>query len=126
MLLGASYIFTIGKRYEKQASDTINVPIRIPLFEYKTFEEYKNNLPVGCMVVPVEQGQKPLCKFGHPKLCSYLLGSETEGLPNSILQQCKEGITVESVLPDSYNVATAGAIVMYARYCNRNKLTEDF
>lgn len=114
-LLGASYIFTIGARYKAQSSDTVNVPIRIPLFEYETFEEYKKALPKGCRVVAIEQGGKPLKGFGHPKICSYLLGAEDNGIPKEVLKRCYTTVRLDSLYPDSYNVATAGAIVLYHR-----------
>lgn len=114
-LLGANHIFTIGQRYKPQSSDTINTPIRIPLFQYDTFEDYKKNLPHGSRIVCVEQGGKPLKGFGHPKLCSYLLGAEDHGIPKEVQKRCYTTISLDSCHPDSYNVATAGAVVLYHR-----------
>ena len=40
-IFGASFIFTIGRRFPKQASDTVKAFRHIPLFEYQTIEELK-------------------------------------------------------------------------------------
>ncbi len=36
-ILGAQYIFLIGKRYTKQKTDVLHTWSRIPLFQYETF-----------------------------------------------------------------------------------------
>ena len=35
--LGAAFVFTIGRRYKKQASDTYNTTLHIPLYHYESF-----------------------------------------------------------------------------------------
>lgn len=40
-LYGADFIFTIGRRYKKQSSDTTKTIRHLPLWEFKTFEEFK-------------------------------------------------------------------------------------
>ena len=52
--LGASYIFTIGNRYAKQACDTHNAVKSLPYFHYESFEEFYKNLPKGARLVGVE------------------------------------------------------------------------
>ena len=44
-ILQADFLFTIGKRFERQASDTMKSWRHIPVFEYKNFDEFKEHLP---------------------------------------------------------------------------------
>jgi tRNA G18 (ribose-2'-O)-methylase SpoU len=90
-------------------------PRHIPLRHYATFTEYLSSKPEEMQLVAIEQGGVELSNFRHPKQCSYLLGSEDEGLPTEIIEQCRWSISLESVNQNSYNVAIAGSIVMYHR-----------
>lgn len=85
--MGASYIFTIGNRYAKQACDTHKAVGAMPYFHYKTFEDFYSNLPKGAMLVGVEltEDAEPLETFNHPRRCVYLLGAEDHGLSNQAL-----------------------------------------
>jgi tRNA G18 (ribose-2'-O)-methylase SpoU len=119
--LGANSIFTIGRRYNKQSSDTYNVPDQIPLREYLTFEEFINNRPKGSILIGVEFGGEALESFDHPKKCIYLLGSEDNGLSKYTMDKCNRIVSIPSVREYSYNVAMAGTIVMYDRYIKELK-----
>ena len=113
--LGASGIFTIHKRYRKQASDTYKAMRRIPLREYENWNEFLMCRPNGAQLVAVEMGGTPLSNFVHPKQAIYLLGAEDHGLPQHILDQCQHVISLEAINRPSYNVAVAGSLVMYHR-----------
>lgn len=113
--LGASGIFTIGRRYKSQCSDTVKAHTGIPLRHYDTFADFLANRPHGAVLVGVEMGGRPLSTFSHPRNAIYLLGAEDNGLPAEILAQCNEVISLESVRVASFNVAMAGGIVMYHR-----------
>lgn len=113
--LGASGIFTIGRRYEKQCSDTLKAIRHIPLRHYMTFEEFLQNRPHGALLIGVEMGGISLHQFSHPKQAIYLLGAEDHGLPDEIVQQCNTIVSLEAITMPSYNVAVAGSIVMYHR-----------
>ena len=114
-IFGAKLVFTIGKRYTRQCTDTINATNHIPLFHYNTFDEFNKAIPVNCTLVAIEllEESKPLETFFHPKNAIYLLGSENDGIPQDILDKIYHKIK----LPGKYslNVATAGSIVMYDR-----------
>ena len=114
-LLGASFIFTIGKRYKKQASDTMLTYRHIPLYTYETFNDFYNSLPYDCQLVGIELDSKSeyVAKFKHPERCIYLLGAEDNGLSAEAINKCHKLIQ----LPGRYsmNVAVAGSIVMYDR-----------
>lgn len=118
-LYEAAFIFTIGRRYEPQSSDTVGTDRYIPLFEYESFEEFKRNIPFGCQLVAVEQYGEALNQFEHPERAVYLLGAEDYGLPQNILKQCQYHIEIESPKKVSMNVATAGSIIMRDRYIQR-------
>ena len=43
--LGASFIFTVGRRYKKQSSDTVNAVMKMPYYDYTDIEHLYSNLP---------------------------------------------------------------------------------
>ncbi len=114
-ILGADFIFTIGRRYKKQCSDTMKTPRHIPLFNYVDWDDFFKHVPYDCPVVAIEldDSSVPLEKYYHRERCIYLLGAEDNGIPKDILKRCKE--TVQLAGDYCYNVAVAGSIVMYDR-----------
>ena len=113
--LGAAGIFTIGKRYPRQASDTVKAYRHVPLREFDTFENFLAALPYSCPLVGVEMGGRELTQFTHPERAIYLLGAEDHGLPPDVLRRCHHTISLPSVRTESYNVAVAGSLVMFDR-----------
>lgn len=113
--LGASGIFTIGRRYKKQSSDTVHAFNHVPLRNYEDYEDFKEHIPFGCQIIPIEMGGHGLSNIVHPERAVYLLGAEDYGLPEKILEKCNLIISLESIGTNSYNVAVAGSIVMYHR-----------
>lgn len=111
---GADYIFTIGRRYKKQASDTTKAYKHIPLFEFKTFEDFKEHLPYNCQIIFIEQTEssKDLKDAFHPTSAVYILGAEDYGIPEKLMKGYQK-IHIET--PMCLNVAVAGSIVMYDR-----------
>lgn len=118
-ILGADFIFTIGKRYKKQCTDTMNTPKHIPLFHYQDWDDFFKHTPYDCPIVAVELDDRsvPLETFTHPERCVYLLGAEDHGLPPDILNRCYA--TVQLLGDSCMNVSTAGSIVMYDRAVKR-------
>lgn len=114
-IMGAAYIFTIGKRYKKQPSDTVCAWRHIPLMEFETWEDFKTARPSGSLLVAVENsaGAKPVRNFCHPERAVYILGSEDHGLPDSVLSEANHTV----ILPGDFclNVATSGSIIMFDR-----------
>jgi len=112
-IMGASFIFTIGKRYKKQASDTMQSWRHIPLYNYETFEEFYKAMPYDCQLIGVELDDKsePIETFKHPERCIYLLGAEDNGLTKETIDKCHKIVQ----LPGDYcmNVSVAGSIMMY-------------
>lgn len=111
---GANFIFTIGKRYKKQSSDTVKACRHIPLYEYLTYEDFKSNIPNGCQIVCIEISEKAkdLKDFKHPERCIYLLGAEDYGIPEKYLTG-NQVVKINSKM--CLNVASTGSIVMYDR-----------
>ncbi|RFC55420.1 RNA methyltransferase [Brumimicrobium aurantiacum] len=114
-ILGASYIFTIGKSYKKQTSDVLKSWREIPLFHYDDFEDFYKHLPYNSKVIGVELDDRAvmLSEYEHWPRAAYLLGAEDNGIPPEILDQCHELIQLPGT--NSLNVAVAGSIVMHDR-----------
>lgn len=123
-LYGASFVFTIGRRFKKEASDTTKTWKHIPMYHYLTFTEFENSQPYDCPILAIEQpvdGFMPsmLPTFTHPERCIYLLGAEDHGLPIVILKKVHHILTIPTPQPFSMNVSHAGTIVMYDRFLKR-------
>lgn len=112
--MGADFIFTIGRRYSKQPSDTTNAQKHIPLYEYDSMEDFKKHIPKGCRTVFVEQSDKSkdIRDFCHPERAVYILGAEDHGIPAKMMEG-KQVVHINT--PMCLNVAVAGSIVMYDR-----------
>lgn len=113
-LFGAAYMFTIGRRYSRQASDTMKSWRSIPLFHFDTLDDLR--IPHDCRLVGVELDQRarPLATYTHHERCVYLLGAEDHGLTKTALARCHDLVQLPGAA--SMNVASAGAIVLYDRH----------
>jgi tRNA G18 (ribose-2'-O)-methylase SpoU len=93
----------------------VKAPTRIPLFELDDWEAFAKFAPRGAKWVAVEMGGVPLDEFEHPHDCVYILGSEDNGVPNSVVRSCHHVVSLDSERYASYNVAVAASLVMYDR-----------
>jgi len=114
--LGASGIYTIGRRYKKQSSDTGNSFKHIPLRHFDEFDNFYHQIPLGARLIGVEMGGHNLSNYCHPEQAIYLLGAEDYGLPENIADKCHQVVSIEAVRLQCFNVAVAGSIVMYDRF----------
>jgi tRNA G18 (ribose-2'-O)-methylase SpoU len=125
---GASFVFTVGRRYDRQATDVFNTRKHVPLFHYLTIDDLVKNLPIGCRLVGIDcnvedklsRPVNDLTMYTHQGSCAYLLGAEDHGLTDAELRACHELVTIPMHHPaisgtPSLNVAAAGTIVMYDR-----------
>lgn len=119
--LGAAGIFTIGRRYKAQASDTPKTPNNVPLRHYSDLADFQDHRPQDTWLIGVEFGGVALATFKHPKQAIYLLGAEDHGLSPEALALCQCVVSIESVRMPSYNVAVAGSLVMYHRLISMEK-----
>lgn len=115
MNFGAAFIFTIGKRYRKQAADTTSSFKHIPLFEFINFDDFNKHRPRDCQLIGIEQSEESVLvgEFKHPERAIYLLGAEDNGLSKTILTACQKVVEIDT--PMCLNVAVAGSIIMFDR-----------
>ena len=112
---GVDFLFTVGKRYLKQSTNTTMAERHIPLFSYSDIDDMLKHRPYGCSPVCIEL--KPysieLKTFNHPERAMYILGQEDGDLPDSL---CLLFPTIQ--IPTNYclNVCVAGSIVLYDRF----------
>ena len=109
----ADFIFTIGERFHKQASDTVQSWRHVPCWRFDSVDDW--HIPFGCVPIGVEitDDAVPLETFVHPPRAVYLLGPEDGGLSDAALAQCAQVVKIDTRY--CLNVATAGSIVMYDR-----------
>jgi len=119
MQMGAAGVFTIGRRYARQSSDTCGTERHIPLRHSLDWDAFVAQRPIGAQLVGIEMGGRSLAGFTHPDRAIYLLGAEDHGLPDTVLATCQSVVSIESVRQASYNVAVAGSLVMYHRLLTR-------
>lgn len=114
-LFNADFIFLIGKRFKKQASDTMHSYRHIPLYEYNDFNDFLKHLPYSCPLIGIELHKKsiPISNYKHRKQACYLLGAEDNGLTNEAINSCVDIISLPT--ERSLNVAVAGSIVLFDR-----------
>lgn len=114
-IMGASFMFTIGNRYKKQPTDTMQSWRHIPLYNYESFEVFYKSMPYDCQLIGIELDERsvPVSEFKHPERCIYLLGAEDNGLSKEALIKCHHLVQ----LPGDYcmNVSVAGSIMMFDR-----------
>ena len=115
--LGAQFIFVIGRRYEKQSSDTVKAWRHIPLFQYENTKHFLRSRPRDCKLIGVEinEQSKDLRTFVHPERAIYLLGPEDGNL--SCMDKCQYIVKIQS--RECLNVSVAGSIIMYDRSLKR-------
>ncbi len=114
-IMGASFIFTIDKKYQQTGTDVTSAWSKIPLYHYKTFEEFKEHLPYSTKLIGVELDERAhdIVDYQHVDRAVYVLGNERSGLPKRIVDECHDLIKLPGEF--SLNVSVAGSIVMYDR-----------
>jgi tRNA G18 (ribose-2'-O)-methylase SpoU len=115
-IMGADFVFLIGARFKRQASDTIKSWRHIPTYVFTDFTDFNNHRPYGCRLIGIElmPDATPLNEFRHPEQACYLLGAEDHGLTSEALDHCQDIICLPG--ERSMNVAVAGSIVLYDRH----------
>ena len=114
-VLGADFMFIIGKRYETMKTDTMKSWKHIPLFEYPDLEHFLSAIPKGATLIGVELDERsqPLMSYKHPERAVYLLGSEDKGLSAEAIEACSEIVQIPGKF--SLNVSVAASVVLYDR-----------
>lgn len=116
-IFDAAFLFTIGRRFPKQASDTMKAWRHTPMFEFTDIEDLRGHLPYDCPLVGVELDDRarPLDSFAHPHRACYVLGAEDHGLTARERDTCHFLVRIPTPQPFCMNVATAGAILLHDR-----------
>jgi tRNA(Leu) C34 or U34 (ribose-2'-O)-methylase TrmL len=115
-IMGASFIFTVGRnKFIKESSDVTNAWNKIPLYIYDDFEHFYAALPYSTQLIAAEMHNKsvPIKDFDHPLRAVYLLGCESSGLPEKVIDRCHKLVKLPGNF--SLNVASAGSILIYDR-----------
>ena len=121
-IMGASFIFTLGRAYKQQTSDVVNAWTKIPLYHYDSIDDLKKHLPYSTRLIAVELDEQsvPLETFEHPERAIYILGNEKNGLPEPVLAACHDIVQLPGAF--SLNVAVAGSILLYDRVAKTKRV----
>ena len=114
-IFGAAFVATVGKRYERQSSNTTKMERHIPLLHYADADDLLAHVPYDCQPVAVEitEAARSLPQFTHPRRALYILGPEDGSLPEKLLTQCTAIVKIPGTF--CLNLAVAGSVVMYDR-----------
>lgn len=128
--LGASMVFTIGARYNRRvegACDVYKTSRQIPSLSFEDTSAFIAAMPSDAVIVAVEYGGVPLDEFEHPRRAVYVLGGEDSGVPPALVAAARWHVAVPTApdRPASLNVAAAGAIVLYDRFCKQRSREAD-
>lgn len=120
-VFGADFLFLIGHRFKKQASDTMKSWHHIPVYSYIDFEDFNDHRPHSCVLIGIELDKRatPISDVTHPKNCCYLLGAEDHGIPPRVIEKCDRLIQLPG--ERSLNVSVAGSIVLFDRINKQEK-----
>ena len=112
----ANFVFTVGKRYSKQCSDTMQAWRHMPVFNFSDINDLVAHLPYDCPLIGIEleKGAIDLAAFSHPVRACYLLGAEDHGLSQSEIALCNSIVVINGA-NRCLNVSVAGSIVMWDR-----------
>ncbi len=118
---GADFVFSIGARWAVQSS-SVKSERDVPVFYFETLDQFIASIPINAELVCVEQtdGAEDLRTFEHPRQVIYLLGSEDNGVPPSLLRKHR---SLEIPSLDCLNVAMAGTVVLYDRLLKATRKT---
>lgn len=118
-LFGAAFVFTVGARYSRQASDTMKTPLHVPLFHFGSLDDLVEHLPWSYPLVGVELDDRAAeaHRFHHAERACYLLGAEDHGLTREAVERAHYLVRLPG--RRSLNVATAGALILYSRWLYR-------
>ena len=124
---GASYVGWSGTRYKDkgviESADTEGFRFKHPIFagvdNLKSLIPYKS----VCVAVEICDGATNIFDFEHPKVATYLFGSEDNSLSKEYLDICEHKIYIPTV--HCLNVAHCTSAVMMHRMSQMIKLTDD-
>lgn len=116
-LLGANYVFIIGKSYKNCKVNTGNFHKLLPLFEFDTIQRFQQAMPKNCKLIGVDINNYghltpiELNEYKHYENEIFILGNETSGLSSYALSRVARIIYIKTRNNTSLNVATTGALI---------------
>eukprot|EP00802_Teleaulax_amphioxeia_P013627 Tamp_13680.p1 GENE.Tamp_13680~~Tamp_13680.p1 ORF type:complete len:295 (-),score=32.68 Tamp_13680:386-1270(-) len=116
--LDAKGLFVIGHRYglrHMEKTDVIKTTHKIPTIHYSDWDAFRNAAPHDAQWVAVGNGGEPLESFCHPPCAVYILGTDDDGLPPSVVESCHARVMLPTIDAGRVDVTTAGSLVMYDR-----------
>ena len=74
---GAAFVFTVGRRYKRQSSDTVKTWRHIPLWNFVDTADFIKHSPYDAQLICIElaENSHSLVNFVHPERAIYLLGA---------------------------------------------------
>lgn len=119
---GIDLLFTIGRKYRQQASDTCASTRHVPYYGYVSYDDFRQHLPKNSQIVCVELSEKAynLENFVHPEQALYLFGNESSGIPQKILED-RYNLVVQIPTKLCLNVACTASIVIWDRISKQRK-----
>ncbi len=113
----ADLIVVSGSRFKEEATDTQKAFRHIPLI--KNVSSVLDVLPHDCIPVAVEitKRSKSIYNYVHPERAFYVFGAEDHTLDDSILNKCRDVISIPSA--HCLNLAAAVNVVLYDRRLKR-------
>jgi tRNA (guanosine-2'-O-)-methyltransferase len=115
----ADFVFTIGRRYEDQASDVSKAARNMPVMFFRDVDEFisvtvnPNTARADIVAVEITDDARDLVTFVHPERAIYLLGGEDRTLPQHIIDRCNSVVKINTKY--CLNLASAATVVMYDR-----------
>ncbi len=115
----AAYIYTVGRRFPKQCSDTTQSWRHVPAFEYADVADWAAHIPYDAVPIGVELSDraKPLETFTHPERAVYILGPEDGSLSREAQLVCRDVVQIDTRF--CLNVASAATVLLYDRNMKR-------
>jgi tRNA G18 (ribose-2'-O)-methylase SpoU len=119
---GASFVFTVGAAYSRNAADTTDAAANIPYYDFADLDALR--LPKDCALVGIEfrEDAAVLPSFRHPRTAAYLLGPERGSLSPRLVACCDHVVKIPTRF--CVNLSVAGAIVMYDRLLSTGRFAE--
>ncbi len=111
---GASFIFTVGRRYKRTKADTPDTGKWIPILHFNTWEEYwKHCTPWQHFAIEIKNGSHDIRNFIHPKSAVYIFGPEDGSVCNAALNNCVRTLSIPT--NQCLNLSTCVGVVCYDR-----------
>lgn len=114
----ASLLIISGRRYERQATDTMKMYRHMPLLQVANL---KDAIPYDCVSVAVEilGDAIPLPEYHHPERAFYIFGAEDATLGKNITSWCRDIVYIPT--NQCMNLAATVNVVLYDRLAKSNK-----